>query len=212
MITALLAAAGVGFASSFHCATMCGPLVSASCSQHLRRDTLQYAIARVIGYTLVGAVAAALAAPVTGSFQVPLRIAAAALTAFVIARAGVRMLRPAPERGLVRLRTRRVRLSPWALGLLTSLFPCGALLSGLLIATSTGNAIAGALSMAVFALASTPGLLLSVMGATSIARRFANARRFAGVGLLALAAVTLVQAAMIARPTRHSCCPAPSDQ
>lgn len=212
MITTLLAAAGVGFASSFHCATMCGPLVGATCSRNLGRDTLQYATARVIGYALVGAVASALAAPLTGSFQVPLRIAAAVLTAFVIARAGVRMLRSSPDRELVQLRTRKVRLSPWALGLLTSLFPCGALLSGLLIASSTGNAVGGALSMAVFAVASTPGLLLSVIGATSIARRFANARKFAGVALLALATVTLVQAAMIARPTRHSCCPAPSDQ
>jgi uncharacterized protein len=207
MITALLAAAGVGFASSFHCATMCGPLVSATCSRDLRRDTLQlqYAVARTVGYSLVGGAVGALAAPLTSSYQVPLRIAAAVITAFVIARAGVKMLRPVREQ-LVTLRTRKPRVAPWALGLVTSLFPCGALLSGLVVASSSGSALAGALSMAAFALASTPGLLLAVIGATSIAKRFAGARRVAGVALLALAALTVAQAATIAQPTRHSCC------
>lgn len=205
MITAVLAAAGVGFASSFHCATMCGPLVGATCSRDPRRDTLQYLIARTLGYSVVGAAVGALAAPLTGSYQLPLRIAAAVITAFVIARAGVRMLRPA-RLPLVTLRAKKPRIAPWALGFATSLFPCGALLSGLVVASSSGSAIAGALSMAAFALASTPGLLVTVLGASSLARRFAHARRFAGVALLALAALTVAQAATIAQPTRHSCC------
>lgn len=206
MIATIVAAASVGLASSFHCAAMCGPVAFASCSRDAAFDsgrTATYALSRLAGYSLVGAIVGALAAPWTGS--VPVRLAAAAITAIVIGRAGVRLLRRERDRTIVPLR-RKPRFSPALLGFATALFPCGALLSGVVVASGSGSALAGALSMAAFAVASTPGLLSAAIGATSIARQFAHARTLAGVVLLAVAALTVGQAAMFARAKPHACC------
>jgi len=205
LVTVVLAGAGLGLASSFHCAAMCGPLVVASCG-HDRNRASTYAVARVTGYTIVGAIAGALGAPIAGSWQAPVRIVAAALAAFVIARAGIRLLRPAPE--LVQLRTRapkRRAFPPALLGLATAVFPCGALLSALIIAAGSGGSINGAASMLTFALASFPGLLVALVGASKLAARIGRVRRIAGVALIAVAGLTVVEAAYAVRPN-HSCC------
>jgi uncharacterized protein len=202
MITTILAGAGVGLASSFHCVAMCGPLAVASCSR--RTSVVSYSLARIAAYTVVGAVVGAIAAPLTGSHQVPIRIAAAALAAFVLVRAAMKLLRPAPA--LVKLR-KKSRLHPALLGAATSLFPCGALLSGWIVASTSGSAIAGALTMMAFALASTPALAATILGATSLAARFAHARKLAAIALLAVAGVTAFQATTFLTPHKHSCCP-----
>jgi sulfite exporter TauE/SafE len=205
LVTVLVASAGLGLASSFHCAAMCGPLVVASCGRDRGRATT-YAVARLTGYSIIGAIAGALAAPIAGSWQAPVRILAAAVAAFVIARAGLRLLRPAPD--LVQLKTRapkRRAFPPALLGLATAVFPCGALLSGVVVAAGSGGALAGALSMLTFALASFPGLLVALVGASSLARRIGHVRRLAGVALLAVAGLTMVEAAYAVRPN-HSCC------
>jgi uncharacterized protein len=204
MIATILAGAGVGLASSFHCALMCGPLAGAACTS--RDEAAQYSAARAIGYTVVGAVVGAIAAPLTGRYQVPIRIAAAAIAAIVIARAGLKLLRRAPTEKLVVLRTRKPRLRPWLLGLMTSVFPCGALLSGLVIASSSGSALEGALTMTAFAVASTPGLVAAALAAPRLVQRLSSSRRIAGALLIALAAVTVAQAALFTRPTPHACC------
>ena len=207
LVTVLVASAGLGLASSFHCAAMCGPLVVASCGRDRGRAT-NYAVARLTGYAIVGAIVGALGAPIAGRWQAPIRIAAAALAAFVIARAGVRLLRPQASPELVTLRTRapkRRAFPPALLGLATAVFPCGALLSALVVAAGSGGSIGGAASMLIFALASLPGLLVALVGASSIARRIGHVRRVAGVALIAVAGLTVVEAAYAVRPN-HSCC------
>lgn len=204
MITAILAGAGVGFASSFHCALMCGPLASAACTT--RDEATRYSAARGIGYAIVGALVGVLAAPLTGRYQAPVRIVAAGIAAFVLLRAGVQLMRKRTREPWVQLRRSRPRLRPWLLGLATSVFPCGALLSGLAIASTSGSALAGAVTMATFAFTSTPGLMLGAFAAPSLVKRVAGTRRIAGALLIALAAVTMVQAAAFARPTPRACC------
>jgi len=49
------------------------------------------------------------------------------------------------------------------LGLVTGFLPCGALLSALLLASSSGNAVAAALGMLVFSVASLPGVLAPLL-------------------------------------------------
>jgi len=207
LVTVLVASAGLGLASSFHCAAMCGPLVVASCGRDGGR-ALTYAVARTTGYAFVGAIVGALGAPIAGSWQAPVRIAAAVVAAFVIARAGVRLLRAPPDPALVTLKTRapkRRAFPPALLGLATAVFPCGALLSALVVAAGSGGSIGGAASMFTFSLASFPGLLVALIGASSLARRIGHVRRLAGALLLAVAGLTVVEAAYAVRPN-HSCC------
>lgn len=203
MIAAIVAGAGVGLASSFHCVTMCGPIAVASCSSRSSLST--YAVARLVGYTLVGAAIGAIGAPLTGSHQVPIRIAAAAIAAFVLVRSALKLLRPPPDPTIVPLRRKR-SFHPGLLGAATSLFPCGALLSGWIVASTSGSAVAGSLAMAAFALASTPALVGAVLGATSLVRRFGHLRRVAAGALFAVAALTAFQATRVQEP--RACCAA----
>ncbi|MBI2391325.1 MAG: sulfite exporter TauE/SafE family protein [Deltaproteobacteria bacterium] len=215
LVTAIVAAAGLGLASTFHCAAMCGPLVGASCSKDGRLDASRsgaYAGARALGYGVVGGIAGALGAPLAGSWQAPVRVLAAAAAAFVIARAGVRLVRgrrgqSAPE--LVQLGRKappRRAFPPALLGLVTSVFPCGALIGALVLASATGSAVAGASAMITFAITSLPGLLVAVVGAASLAGRLGRLRRFTGALLIVLAGVTVAEAAMTLRPKGHACC------
>jgi len=217
VVTAIVAAAGLGLASSFHCAAMCGPLVGASCT---RADSLgtrldankagAYAGARALGYGVVGGLAGALGAPIAGSWQTWVRVLAAAAAAFVIARAGVRLLKPTKSPELVSLglsRPKRRAFPPALLGLATSVFPCGALIGGLLLASTTGSALVGSLSMITFAIASLPGLLGAVLGVATLANKIGRIRVIAGAMLLVLAGVTVAEAAMTAVPGKqHTCC------
>lgn len=207
LVTAVLAGAGLGFASSFHCAAMCGPLVVASCGRDSKRAAT-YSVSRLIGYATVGAIVGALGAPIAGSWQAPVRIIAAAIAAFVIARAGLRLLRKPRDPDLVTLKPRapkRRAFPPALLGLATAVFPCGALLSALVIAAGSGGPINGAASMITFSLASLPGLLVALVGASTLGRHVGRVRRLAGVALIAVAGLTVVEAAYATRP-KHSCC------
>lgn len=218
VVTAVVAAAGLGLASSLHCAAMCGPLVGASCT---RSDSLgfdankagAYAGARAFGYGVGGAIAGALGAPIAGSWQMPVRVLAAMAAAFVIARAGFKLLRQGQEKTseLVTLglsKPKRRGFPPALLGLATAVFPCGALLGGLLLASTTGSAWVGSVAMVTFAIASLPGLLGAVLGVATLANKMGRIRFVAGALLLALAGVTVVEAAMAAVPGKqpHACC------
>lgn len=206
MIAALVAGLGMGIASAMHCAAMCGPLAAASCTRDGAVDgrrTAAYSLARVGGYTVVGAIAGAIAAPLTGAWQTPLRLAAAILVSLLVARAGIRLLRPRQQ--LVQLRRKGRAFPPALLGLLTAVFPCGASFAAVLVAAASGGVAAGASVMLAFAVASAPGLLLTILGVGSLTR-WIGVRRIAGVALLGLAGVTMVQAVVATRPKPHACC------
>jgi sulfite exporter TauE/SafE len=224
---ALLAGAGLGLASTLHCAAMCGPLVGASCTRPDARgvDPTRagaYVGARAFGYGIGGALAGALGAPIAGSWQTPVRLLAALAAAVVIARAGLALLRASAPRlatlgvggSAPRLATlgvgrpRRRAFPPALLGLATAVFPCGALLGALLLASTTGSALSGALAMIAFSIASLPGLLGAVLGVASLAGQLGRVRVVAGALLLALAGITVVEATMAAIPGKqpHACC------
>ena len=196
---ALLAAAVAGLVSTPHCAAMCGPLALAACDAPRRDDSFRagarYALGRLTSYMVTGALAGALGSGLMRVLRaegiqrtVSLALAAGlALTAWRVLRAG-------PSSGLVKLRTSapRPRVPPAVMGLVTGLLPCGALASGLLIAASAGSWWGGAAAMAVFALASAPGLLAVVLPATGLRAVMGSAatptRRRVGAAVLALAA------------------------
>lgn len=168
-----------------HCAGMCGPFVLAqvgnrlavlplAASGTLRRllgaAALPYQLGRATTYGLLGAIAAAGfgGAVPAGALPVVAAVLMLAASGAIVLQASGRwsMAGPGVRWGLAigrlaaPLIDRPFGWTGYGLGVVLGLLPCGVLYAALLLAASTGNALAGALGMLVFALATAPGLIL----------------------------------------------------
>lgn len=171
MLTAtLLAASSAGLLGGVHCAAMCGPLAVAGCAR--RRDAVGYFFTRWFGYTFVGAVMGAAGHELMHAVPTAwVQQGALLIVALAAAWRGVSLLRPRDVVQLPRRRRRRVtaffaRLIPRrgaGLGLATAILPCGVLMAGWMLAASTARPLDGAAVMAVYALATAPGLIAPVL-------------------------------------------------
>lgn len=179
MILALAGAALLmGLAAGPHCAAMCGPacggVIRIARADGLSDPVLPWTFhaGRLLGYALAGAMAAqavqslawltahaATLRPLWTLFHVAvlgwgLALLASGRQPAVVGATGRRIwkrLRPvAPPRGVA-----------FTTGMLWALMPCGLLYSALLVASLSGGPLAGALSMALFALGSAASLLLA---------------------------------------------------
>lgn len=202
-------AVALGATSGVHCAAMCGPLaaVGTSIQGKLEKNlALGYLFGRLCGYSLLGAMAGAVAAPwAAGDAGQIVRFVLAMFVACLLIYRAIALVRPAAAERLVRLGKRPsgpsffqklVRFVPrrgFGLGMATALFPCGALLSGVLAAASSGSAALGAAMMALFAVASAPLLMLPAMAASTLRNRLQSAwARRVGAAVLIGAAVWVV--------------------
>lgn len=202
-------AAALGATSSVHCAAMCGPIAAVGTSNQGKLEkhlAIKYLGGRLIGYSVLGAFAGALAAPLTaGETGEVVRLLLAICVAALLVYRAMTLVRPGAGERLVRLgrgpsgagffRT-LVRYIPrrgFGLGLATALFPCGALLAGVIAAASSGSAVLGSGMMAVFALASAPLLMLPALAAATMGNRLRSAwARKIGAAVLVAAAVWVV--------------------
>ncbi len=191
----VVAAAVAGFASTPHCAAMCGPLALAACSG--RAQAVRYGAGRFLSYAALGAIAGSATGRLTQFLRGEhVQQAIALVLAAGLAAAAVRVLRvQAPAAPLVPLRRGRLAVPPMVVGLATGLLPCGALASGLLLAAGAASAWGGALAMTVFAACSAPGLIAVAASGNRIGAFLARAlppsrRRLAAVALLLVAAWT----------------------
>ena len=185
--SAIMTALATGTLGSAHCAAMCGPLAVAGCSAG---DTLSprrvvgYFLGRMIAYTTVGAVLGHLGNHALCLLPMgALEAIAITLVAGAAAYRGITLLRrKAPAPPLVQLAGKRrgaketrpstllglvAELAPrrgLGLGLATGIMPCGLLLPAWALAAGTASAPAGAAVMAVFSLATLPGLIVPLAG------------------------------------------------
>ncbi len=199
----------LGGASSLHCIAMCGPLVGGSCRN--RTDGLAYGLGRLAGYACVGALAGVVGGPLLTPDRARIvQLAAATLIAAMLLLRAARFL-GVGGRGLTQVRRKPkttsifLRLAPHLprrgalLGVVTALFPCGALLTGLIAAAAAGGAWQGGLLMIGFAIASSPALLLSgIFGARVLA--WVEARRSRWVRLAFAGVLVIVAAWIVATP------------
>lgn len=219
-------AAALGATSSIHCAAMCGPLAAVGTSvagKIENRLVLHYLVGRLIGYSLLGAIAGFVAAPLTGGetgevVRFILAIVVAALLvyraiALVRPQAGERLLklgRGPSASGFFRTLVRFVPRRGFGLGLATTLFPCGALFAGVFAAASSGSAGLGAAMMAVFALASGPLLMLPAFAAAKMGNHLRGtwARNVGAVVLVAAAVWVLMPPvrSLLAPADKPVCC------
>jgi uncharacterized protein len=206
ILISLGTAVALGFSSSVHCAAMCGPLVAVGTNSQgtiQKRLVGEYFIGRLSSYSALGAIAGWIAAPLTsGHIGESVRLGLAILVAGLLVYRAIGLVRPAAGQRLLRLGKRPASIGLFeqlarflprrglGLGLATALFPCGALLAGVLAAASSGSSIIGAGMMAVFALSSFPLLITPALAAAKFGPRLQNntARRFGAVVLLAAAA------------------------
>jgi sulfite exporter TauE/SafE len=194
---ALLAAVSIG-----HCASMCGPLAVVSCPRRDAHGLWRYQLGRTAGYVFCGALAAELGAGISliadAAWASWLFSAVAAAGCIAAARriAGVGslvQLRRAGERSPA-LWARVARLlpqDPLPLGLLSSVLPCGLLMTAWLAAAATRQAAAGAALMLGFVTVSGA----AVMGTGFVVTRLARAPRWlrqVTAGLLVVAAGLIV--------------------
>ena len=204
---------GFGLVSSLHCTQMCGPIVLSYslASRGSAWSHVLYNLGRLVTYAMLGAVAGA-AGNAMGLLG---RLAGIERTAMLVAgilmlAAGIVMSGIIPRSSLVgidrlgvsrifssiigKLMTSARPGSKFGLGLLMGFLPCGLLYAALLQAVASGEAVAGALTMAAFAAGTALALLAIGLFSTAIGARFG---RWSGV--LATASVFLMGAFLLWR-------------
>jgi hypothetical protein len=178
----LIAAAAAGALGSLHCAGMCGPLVLAGVARggQVRASLVgEYLVGRLTSYALVGAAMGYLGQHALCLLPVEAVqwVAVGALAIFCLVRAA-QLLRwwpagpgvPAPLREAAAWVMSLVPRRGLGLGLATGILPCGMLAPMWIASAGTGSAMRGAAVMAVFCIASAPGLLAPALAA-AIRRR-----------------------------------------
>lgn len=178
----------IGLLTSVHCVAMCGGINLSQCIPQAAkqggqdgkltslRPSFLYNLGRVISYTVIGGIVGALGSVISfsGSFKGIVQIVAGVFMVIM----GLNMLNIFPwlrkfNPRMPKIFARRIRKeknsnSPFYVGLLNGLMPCGPLQAMQLYALSTGNPLKGALSMLLFSLGTVPlmfglGVLSSVL-------------------------------------------------
>jgi uncharacterized protein len=170
MLPAIFLASLLG---SVHCVAMCGPLVALHGGVATVRLALVHALGRLATYAVLGVLAGLVgrAVDLAGDLGVIQRTATVVAGLVILAWGGYQLaialgLRAGSSHpggkaftaGLVRLRTRRVTLRAWLVGVLTGLLPCGWLWAFVVSAAGTASPLGGALVMAVFWLGTVPAM------------------------------------------------------
>lgn len=233
VVANLLPAFLMGLLGGAHCVAMCGGASAALCGRERvagagpasRGIGVGYNLGRVLGYATLGGIVGTIGALPLGGAVDTIRFTLRAMAAVCMLAVGLNLF-GLPSfvgrleaiggpvwRGVAPIARRLVPLRSFpaaiATGALWALMPCGLLYGALAIAATSESPLAGAATMAAFALGTLPVMLTM----TTLAARVAAAlrrpivRRAAGALVLAFG---LWNSAGIARqvlsPT-HSCCP-----
>ena len=165
----------VGLITSLHCIAMCGGINLSQCVSYKQAEedkskitklkpSLLYNAGRVISYTIIGGIAGALGSAI--GFSGAAKGIVAILSGVFMVIMGLNMLNIFPW--LRKLNPRMPKLfgnrihnnngkhSPFYIGLLNGLMPCGPLQAMQIYAWGTGSFFAGALSMFMFSLGTVP--------------------------------------------------------
>ncbi len=215
VILSIVTGLSLGFASTLHCAGMCGGISSslllAAGPGDLRSQGNALALThsgRITAYALAGALIGALGTPVVGwldrelAFRLAQWAGAVALMWIGLSTAGLlpalngidRLLSPVAN-FLARL-TRPARgraWAPFAAGLAWGLMPCAMVYGALFMAMLTGSASLGALAMLAFGVGTLPGLFAATFGVRALAAagQRQHLRMAAGLAIGALGFLTV---------------------
>lgn len=181
----VIAALGLGLASSLHCVGMCGPIAfSLGLNPENKFDftfrNLTYQFGRVTTYTLLGAILGIIGFGVSfAGLQNPLSIAVGAmmiLMALLPKNLGADNLGIKPfsrlmyqiKTGLGKFLRKKNYSSLFITGLLNGLLPCGAVYAALTGSIAMGSIAGGALFMTFFGIGTIPLMFASVVAGNII--------------------------------------------
>lgn len=175
----------IGLLTSVHCIAMCGGICLSQCAKtavdagdnktnfSVTSTSLMYNIGRVLSYTVIGGLVGALGSVV--SFTGIMTGIVQLLAGLFMIIMGLNMLNLFPWLRKLNPRmpkiftkgiyTRSRNTSPFYIGILNGLMPCGPLQAMQLYALSTGSPIKGAISMFLFSIGTVP--LMFTFGALS---------------------------------------------
>ena len=202
----------IGVLTSVHCIAMCGGIslsqsIPDSNGKHSLVRPLLYNLGRVASYTAIGAFLGTVGYFIGGGTAVSVPLTVQGLIKIV---AGVMLLimglrlvgafswlqrfsLPIPNK-LFRIsgRASAKAKTPFLIGLLNGMMPCGPLQAMWLIALSCGSPVKGALSMLLFALGTLPLMLGLGSVAAALGKKFANAVQNVGAVIVAVMGLALL--------------------
>ncbi len=195
----------LGLASTLHCAGMCGGIASglvmmfAPPTHGARLGVLLLAQAgRITGYMIAGGILGFAGAGIYGAFdqaalyRVLQWAAAVALVWIGLTMAGLLPMPSAVDRLVATVSGRLARVlkpmrssaaGPYVAGLTWGVIPCPMVYGALFTALLTGSAAGGMGMMAAFGLGTLPGVTLTALGLSGLARCDGNRALRAAVGL-----------------------------
>lgn len=198
--TTLIVLFVVGLFTSLHCVGMCGGIML---SQSISKDndnsskwkalkpTLLYNAGRVVSYTILGGIVGAIGSVLSISLQVKAGISIFAGIFMIIM--GLNMAGFGLFKRLnIRMpwsfcRVKNKARTPFIVGLLNGLLPCGPLQTMQLYALGTGSFMMGALSMFIFSLGTVPLMLTFGMITGFLSKNFTKSiLKFSGILVLVL--------------------------
>jgi uncharacterized protein len=212
----------LGFLGSFgHCAGMCGPIAAAFSLSQTQKSSLLFHLklnlGRLLSYILIGASIGAIGSVLVAGGQMAgvgslLRRIMALLTGGLLIWVGITQIRPdrLPKIPFLhpliqnklhqRLSSSMVKLSlndrPWTpflLGIIWGLIPCGFLYTAQIKAAGTGNPWAGGLTLLAFGLGTLPTMIL--VGIATGSDRHRQLFRMGGWVTLTIGILTLLRSA-----------------
>lgn len=206
MMTVLIAGLTLGFASSFHCVGMCGPIALALPINRKNNITrflsiLSYHLGKTSTYVLIGSLSglAGRVFFINGLQQIVSIVIGSSIVLFILLPYFIDQSRYTPHflntayqklrSHFTRLLSKRGIIDIFGIGLLNGLLPCGMVYMGAAAAAVTGNVIDAAIFMVGFGAATVPALL-AVQGFSLYSKKFRQVIRsafpvmMAAVGLL----------------------------
>jgi sulfite exporter TauE/SafE/copper chaperone CopZ len=173
----------IGLLTSFHCVAMCGAInLSQTANKHSTiKSTILYNVGRVISYTIIGIIVGAIGS--VFSFNPTLKGGIILFTAILMLIMGLNQLNlfpflkkftiKMPKSFSKMVNSKKVKSSsPFIVGLLNGLMPCGPLQTMQIYALSVGSWYLGGLSMFIFALGTVPLMFLVGSLANILKKKF----------------------------------------
>jgi sulfite exporter TauE/SafE len=199
----------LGLAGSLHCVGMCGPLMlamplPADARRAALAQTLVYQSGRILTYVALGGFFGVLGQGIAiAGFQQALSIVAgvAMITAALFSTQWERTVLQVPglaqltrqvQRQMGRLLRTHAHGTPFVIGLLNGLVPCGLVYAAVAGAISTTNGLHGAVFMMLFGLGTLPLLLVLMWSGQRIPVAIRSRFRYVQPALLLIAAALLL--------------------
>lgn len=195
----------VGMLTSFHCISMCGGINISQCNNNTSQNkntknnilpSVLYNLGRVVSYTIIGGIVGGIGSVLSLNQNVKVGIMVVAGLSMILMACRMGNLfsflknRKSPFSKILNIKT-KIRLSfpnsPFVIGMLNGLMPCGPLQSMQIYALSTGSVLNGATSMFLFSVGTFPLMFLLGYISTLLTFKFRqNAIKFGTMLLIVL--------------------------